>query len=315
FCIYDLRWIGGTGKITKSVRQVAGDPMLKRTGAFPRWDDQAKVVAYFETLALYLEKQGYPDSASKLKNLVCDQVFKMLYAWFRGRLRPMISVIEEVIQYGNAGQWKESINTLVSFVTDPTVEESGNLCFELSRIMERVTNPKSKGVGTVDNIREILSDAVKTRLQYGGDCKLDRPVPILVEASFARIVNNIHGDEVTIIDEPIAFQAAINFNEIVDPGLIGLLGKEILNGPTAGSKGIYLEYFSPALLIPVFHGKELAPVLFKVKAKGNATPEALSSKKFSIVGYNTGLRGIRHEHITLRNFLNAHCNQDSVHNS
>ncbi|KAF9413469.1 hypothetical protein BGZ76_005022, partial [Entomortierella beljakovae] len=314
-CIYDIKEVGGSLKVSESPSEVLDSPMFKRAGSFPRWDDQAKVKAYFETLDLYLKKQGYSSSASKLKELINDQVFEMLYAWFRGRLRPMISVIEDVIRCGDTQRWKESTMTQISVLTDPKFEESGNLCFEISRIIARIADPRGTGVGKIGKVREILSDAVKKRLQYGGHCELNRPIPILVEASFARIVNDKYGDEVTIIDEPIAFQAAINFIEIEDPGLLELLGDELLQAPTPGTKGTYLEYFSPALLIPVFHENKLAPALFKIKAKGNVTLEALRSKEFSIAGYNTGLRGIRHEHISLNDFLDAHCNRDSVHNS
>ncbi|KAF8975581.1 hypothetical protein BGZ46_009011 [Entomortierella lignicola] len=207
-CIYDLGWVGVTGKASKSFQEVLNDPDFTRTGSFFRWDEQAKVKAYFNTLALYLEKHDFPSSASRLKDLVDDQIFEMLYAWFRGRLRPMISVIEEVIQYGSADYWMTSIKQLVSALTDPTFQVSGNLCFELSRIL--IINARGQGVKANADIREILRQAVKNRLQYGTDCRLESSVPALVEASFGRIIID-NEKEVAIIDEPIAFQAAINF--------------------------------------------------------------------------------------------------------
>ncbi|KAF9172646.1 hypothetical protein BGX21_007222 [Mortierella sp. AD011] len=314
FCVYDLAWVGVAGKASKAFREVLDDPRFKRAGSFPRWDDQAKVKAYFRTIDLYLEKQGHPTSALKLKDLINDQVCEMLYAWFRGRLRPMISVIEDVIQYGDAGQWRKSIMQLMSALTNPTIEESGNLCYELSRILKQILKDGDSGLKTNADIRENLRRAVKNKLLFGKDYKLECSEPILVQASFARIVDDL-GKEVTIIDEPIAFEAAVNYFQKDDPGLIQLLGNGLSDAPTPGSMGTYMEYFSPALLVPAFHEKPLVPSLFKVKANGNKTPEALSTKRFSIVGCNIGLRGTRHEFITMSDFLDAHCNRGSVFKS
>ncbi|KAF9434057.1 hypothetical protein BGZ76_008641 [Entomortierella beljakovae] len=254
-CIYDIKEVEGSLKVSESPSEVLDSPMFKRAGSFPRWDDQAKVKAYFETLDLYLKKQGYSSSASKLKELINDQVFGMLYAWLRGRLRPMISVIEEVIQVGDAGHWKESINQLISVLTDPKLEEPGNLCYELSKTLERVIKDKHSGAKTNANIRKILQQAIKNRFQFRGDFKLEGRAPILVEASLARIVED-RGKEITIIDETIAFQAVTGFLEKDEPGLIQQYSSELFDVPTPpGSSGSYSNNFSPSLSTPIFNNK------------------------------------------------------------
>ncbi|KAF8973380.1 hypothetical protein BGZ46_009963, partial [Entomortierella lignicola] len=175
---------------------------------------------------------------------------------------------------------------------------------------DSIRGPRAK---TNADIRDILRRAVN-RLLFGTDCRLECSEPILAEASFARIIDD-RGKEVTIIDELIAFEAAINFFEMSDPGLLRMLGSGLLDAATSSSKGTYLKYFSPALLIPVFHEKPLNPSLFKINVEGNKTPEALSTNRFSIVGCDTGLRGICHEFISMSNFLDAHYNKGPVHNS
>ncbi|KAF9433352.1 hypothetical protein BGZ76_009570 [Entomortierella beljakovae] len=238
----------------------------------------------------------------------------MLYAWFHGCLRPMITAIEDALQQGEPICWRNVIGKQVSRLTNPTSEISGNLSFELSRTLERIVGANDSGAEVNADIREILRRAIKDKTLYGTDYKLEYGEPDLVVASFAQIVDD-HGREATLIDEPIAYIAAINFFGKNDPGLIRLLGNDLFDAVTLGAKGTYLEYFSPALLTPVFHEKPLNPNLFKIKAKGNTTPKALGDKRFSIAGCNTGLQGIRHEFISMSEFLDAHCNNGSVRNS
>ncbi|ORZ19293.1 hypothetical protein BCR41DRAFT_421464 [Lobosporangium transversale] len=69
-------------------------------------------------------------SASKLRGHFNDQAIEMLYAWSCGRLRPMITIIENVIGRADAGLWKQEIKGLVWSLTDPGYKESGNLCHE-----------------------------------------------------------------------------------------------------------------------------------------------------------------------------------------
>ncbi|ORZ12907.1 hypothetical protein BCR41DRAFT_422989 [Lobosporangium transversale] len=60
----------------------------------------------------------------------------MLYAWSCGRLRPMITIIENVIGRADAGLWKQEIKGLVWSLTDPGYKESGNLCHDLLNFLE-----------------------------------------------------------------------------------------------------------------------------------------------------------------------------------
>ncbi|KAF9349202.1 cyclin B1 interacting protein 1, E3 ubiquitin protein ligase [Mortierella sp. AD094] len=158
----------------------------------------------------------------------------------------MISVIENVIQHGEVGRWKLSIEQQISALTSTIYKESGNLCHELERILHRT--------GKVDT-REILRDAVKRRLLYYQDYELDYAEPVLVEASFARIVSD------------------------------GLPLKDVKSG------------------------------VVQVKAKANTTPATLDGRKYSVVGCDAGLRAIRHEYISMSQFLDDYCNVNSVHDS
>ncbi|KAF9083884.1 hypothetical protein BGX27_003973 [Mortierella sp. AM989] len=248
----------GTGEASKSNTSIQEDVRFRRSAPFPIWDDREKVEAYFNKLGTYHEKQGFSSSASKLRELVDQQVLTLLFARFCGRLRPMVTVIEDVIQHAEVGYWKTAIKEQIARLTHISYKVSGNLCFELKRILDRTSGRKA-------DIREILRNAVKGRLLYFKDYE-GYPGPLL---------DNI----------------------------------------AAGSRGSYLDYFSPALLNPTFHEKELNPVLFKVKAKANETPDVLDGRKYSIVGCDTGPRGIHHQRISMSQFLYAHRKANSVYDA
>ncbi|ORZ13936.1 hypothetical protein BCR41DRAFT_387143 [Lobosporangium transversale] len=95
----------------KEYREVLDDLRFKSAVSFPRWDNQAKVRTYFKTL-----RRGHYN----------DQAIEMLYAWSCGRLRPMITIIENLIGRADAGLWKQEIKGLVWSLTDPGYKESEN---------------------------------------------------------------------------------------------------------------------------------------------------------------------------------------------
>ncbi|KAF9416531.1 hypothetical protein BGZ76_004655, partial [Entomortierella beljakovae] len=315
FCIYDLKRVGGTGKAGKDIQETINDPAsLKKAASFPRWESVEQVRTYIEGLTSYLDQQGHASSVAKLRSLYDDQVINILFAWFHGRLRPMISVIEMVIQEGEPGQWNKFIRETVRSLTDPNTKSSGNLCYELSRILKYIADYGNISTKPNANIREELRNAAKVRLLEGEDYMLDYGEPAIIEASFGRLIANGEAT-ITLIDEPIAFSAAINFFEEQDPGLINLLSYNFRQTPRNGSKGTCLEYFSPAVLIPIFHKRSLSPTLFQGYKTDSTIPAALENKTFSIVGHDTALRGIRHDFITMEQYFEAHYNGGSVHGS
>ncbi|ORZ10672.1 hypothetical protein BCR41DRAFT_410091 [Lobosporangium transversale] len=226
----------------------------------------------------------------------------------------MISVIENVIQRGEVGHLKALIKIQMNALTETGLMAPGNLCFELQRIPDRTGAHKDADIKSKADIRENLRTALKERLFHSEDFELNYAEPVLVDASFARIVARANGKMLTIIDEPIAFQAAFNFFEKDDAGLLRLLGRGFSENIAAGSRGSYLEYFSPALLIPIFHGEKINPLLFKDGIKDSGTQKILD-RTYSIVGHDTGLRGTHHEKISMGQFLYAHCKTDSIHNT
>ncbi|KAF9420823.1 hypothetical protein BGZ76_004039, partial [Entomortierella beljakovae] len=320
FCIYDLDWVWGTGEVSKDVESVLKDPRFKRNTPFPRWECRADMEAYVGTLISYLDDQGLSASAANLKSLLDEQGLAILFAQLHGRLRPAISVIETVIQRGEPGPWKELIGNQVKGLVDPLYKISGNLCFELSRVLDHVGKKDA-------DIREKIRDAVKGRLLYYNDFELEYSESVLVEASFARFKEvKINGNTKnhTIIDEPVAFQAAINFLNESDHGLIQLLSKPFKEKVPRGFHGTYMDFFSPTLLIPIFHREKLNPKLFKatndhIKSKMALTPRKLQKDKtYSIVGCDEGIQGISHDcknmTLSMSQFLFAHCNNNSLFN-
>ncbi|KAF9399572.1 hypothetical protein BGZ76_007893, partial [Entomortierella beljakovae] len=102
----------------------------------------------------------------------------------------MISVIEMVIQEGEPGQWNKFIRETIQSLTDPNTKSSGNLCFELSRILKYISDYGNISIKPNANIREELRNAVKARLLEGIDYMLDYGEPVIVEASFGRLIAN-----------------------------------------------------------------------------------------------------------------------------
>ncbi|KAG9319284.1 hypothetical protein KVV02_001176 [Mortierella alpina] len=131
---------------------------------------------------------------------------------------------------------------------------------------------------------------------------LDYYEPLLVEASFARVIKDSYGCR-TIIDEPFAFKAAINFFEKDDTDLLTLLSSAFFDNLAPSAQGYYLETFSPAVLIPIFHGKVLSRRLFSSK---KCYPKILEGHKAVIVGWDKCLRGVHHHNMSLMQFMDAH---------
>ncbi|KAF9200657.1 hypothetical protein BGZ49_009102 [Haplosporangium sp. Z 27] len=276
--------------------------------AFPRWNDCAKFKSYLGKVYSYLGAKGFASSVSRLKILITDQAIEMLYARFFGRLRPMVAVIEDIIKRDVAGGWEESVEDLTATLTDTMFEIPGNLHFELKRVLERVDKEKNA------EIKEIVLDALQRRMLGSGKFELDYAEIALVEASIARIVRR-NGKEYTIIDEAIAFQAAMNFFEKDDPGFLQLLDQAFDDENNEDSQGFHLESISPAILIQTFHRNMLNPVLFKDDVHRSNTPAEFDNRIFSIAGCDTGLRGIHYTTMSMSQFLHAHCNSNSIHNN
>ncbi|ORZ13764.1 hypothetical protein BCR41DRAFT_387011 [Lobosporangium transversale] len=193
FCIYDLAWVKRTGKASRNIEKFS---MTRDSRVQYRFLD-----GIIKQNSGHTSRHFFSSSASKLRGHFNDQAIEMLYAWSYGRLRPMITIIENVIGRADAGLWKQEIKGLVWSLTDPGYKESA--------------------IKTSADIRETFGRAVKNRLLYSKDLILEYNEPVPVEASFARIVVNQRKKEFTIVVEPIAF----NLFEVDDPGLVKLVNK------------------------------------------------------------------------------------------
>ncbi|KAF9536722.1 hypothetical protein EC957_009873 [Mortierella hygrophila] len=137
-------------------------------------------------------------------------------AMLRGRFRPIVSTIEEIIAKGSTSYWKETVEQRVhSLVCYPErFPVRGNLCSDIKRMLDKVAKDPAKSKDTVD-IRHVLRQTVVFRASLGLPWSLQGEEPILVESAFVRL--RISADQAatektvkTIIDEPFVFQAAYN---------------------------------------------------------------------------------------------------------
>ncbi|KAF9115046.1 hypothetical protein BGW39_003164, partial [Mortierella sp. 14UC] len=102
---------------------------------------------------------------------------------------------------------KETEDTLSS--KEPRYYGKGNIVFDISRMIRRVHNFESR-YAKYQNIRTTLKAFVLEHYLHGSPLLLNKEEAPLVEASVGRILN-FGEDTATVLDEPFALRAAVNY--------------------------------------------------------------------------------------------------------
>ncbi|KAF9345957.1 hypothetical protein BGX26_002558 [Mortierella sp. AD094] len=325
---YDLDWMENSGGATK-YENVA---MEHRVINFPGWTSMSEVQSYVDHVG-----QCMPDGGrNKLRAMIPPEAIESMYRKLRGRFRPIITVIENIIEANSIpSRWEEAVDKTLGELTNyypvepgkPKPKMNGNLCFELNRVLERIST-RSDRYKEYSEVRRMLKEAVLRMLLVGQPMVIPSEEPILVETAFARMScirmvdagmsagssscsGKQSGCVVTTIDEPFSFLAAKNYFEHYDPEF----SKEVYIQWTTMSnpsfQGLYWERRVPSCLIPVFDKKILQASLF---ANPTLVPKELLECETSIVGWDNLFHGTDHENMEMQEFLDAHFSHNSMRN-
>ncbi|KAG0325984.1 hypothetical protein BG000_001579, partial [Podila horticola] len=150
-----------------------------------------------------------------------------LFRDFRGRFRPTVSIIEDMIMKNDPTTWRERVDELMYRLTTADVPTNaverelfhGNLCAELQRVLTQVEADPMTYV-RFQGIRPALKFATVAFITQGGFLSYKGELPESAEVAFGRI-RGYKRDLYTVIDEPFMFRPADNFFQKTDPGYLG----------------------------------------------------------------------------------------------
>ncbi|KAF9151259.1 hypothetical protein BGX20_005461, partial [Mortierella sp. AD010] len=268
------------------------------------------------------------DDKAKLQELIPEEAIQELFFRLRGRFRPIISTIEEIITKGCTSYWKEAIKQRLQSMTSypEHFPVRGNLCSDIKRMLDKVTKDPVKYKEVID-IRHVLRQTVVCRASLGLPWSLKGEEPIMVESAFARLrvatdQAAIGGTVETVIDEPFVFRAAYNFIKNEDNGFYNLFREQYRSLQEPSPEGIIFERHAPLDLIYAFHNKQLQHELFSVPKAAThrekpkipipdfepvTFPKHLFEHKATIVGWEGYEWGTRHSKtLTMHDFMEAH---------
>ncbi|KAK3836309.1 MAG: hypothetical protein J3R72DRAFT_493789 [Linnemannia gamsii] len=283
---------------------------------FSGWETENQVGVYINNLGDAMSD----DDRAMLHTLIPRVAVQELFFKLRGRFRPIIMTIEDIIANGSPSYWREAIERIVrALVCYPEqFPMRGNLCSDIKRMLDKVAKDPNKYANAIEP-KHILKKTVLHRASLGLPWSLEGEGPILVESAFGRL--RIAADKAaagkttsTIIDEP--------FNE--DKRFYKHFREQYRDLQDPQSEGKIFERHAPLDLIFAFHKKQLKQGLFsipKAAIRHSTTifktpipqlepvtfPRHLFEHKATIVrweGYEWGAR--YKETLTMSDFLEAH---------
>ncbi|KAG0044704.1 hypothetical protein BGZ83_010081 [Gryganskiella cystojenkinii] len=314
-----LKVLLSSGGIGSSWEQVN-----RRIVDFPGWETVEQVAAYINNLGDTMSE----DDKAVLYELIPEIAVQELFFRLRGRFRPIISTIEEIIANGSTSYWREAIERRVQSMTSypEHFPVRGNLCSDIKRMLDKVSKDPAKFKDAVD-IMHVLRQTVVFRASLGLPWSLQGEEPIMVESAFARL--RVNADQAvigrtvdTVIDEPFVFRAAYNFIQREDEGFYSFFREQYrdLQDPSPEEK--IFERHAPLDLIYAFHNKRLKHDLFSIPKPAVhlkphkvpiptfepvTFPKHLFTHRATIIGWEGYEWGARHNNtLTMHDFMEAH---------
>ncbi|KAG0247209.1 hypothetical protein BG011_001856, partial [Mortierella polycephala] len=310
---FELQWAGGSASGAKlSNAEFEARKEASMIIDFPGWTDELSVSTYIEQLG-----QGLSEEArTQLAVLFPRPVIKRLFRDFRGRFRPIVSIVEDIIMMNDPSRWREYVDKRMYRLTTADIPKSanekdlfeGNLCAELKRVFDRVESDPATFT-EYQNIKATLKFAIAAFKTQGGFLAYKGELPELVEVAFGRI-RKYKGERYTTIDEPFVFIALDNFFQKTDPGYFQHQSDMLATGRDETSRGKYWETVVPTNLEGIFHNRVVPADLFN----GAEPPHEMFHRKAKIIGWTGVMQTTGHETMSMQEFLDAHCNHGSEHN-
>ncbi|KAF9543647.1 hypothetical protein EC957_000579 [Mortierella hygrophila] len=184
----------------------------------------------------------------------------------------------------------------------------GNIVFEISRMIRRVHNFEPQ-YAQYQNIKTTLKAFVLEHYLHGSPLLLDTEEAPLLEASVGR-AHDLDGYTKTVLDEPIALRAAVNYFRRYDPEFYSAICTLLGLGSNASVHGYQLEMVVLPSLAHVFHGKILSHT--GLVPEGEKSCDPILNGKAKIAGYVNHLAlGTDPETMSLDAFLDAHVHHGS----
>ncbi|KAK3827173.1 MAG: hypothetical protein JOS17DRAFT_749111 [Linnemannia elongata] len=317
----ELEILASSGGIAANLDQID-----HRIVDFPGWETEDQVATYINNLGDAMSE----DDRVRLHTLIPEAAVQELFFKLRGRFRPIITTVEDIIAKGSTSYWSEAIERRVSALVcyPERFPVRGNLCSDIKRMLDKVTRDPAKYADAIE-LKHVLKQTVVHRASLGLPWSLRGEEPILVESAFGRL--RITADKAaagktisTIIDEPFVFQAAYNFIKNEDKGFYKHFREQYRDLQDPQSEGKSFERHAPLDLIFAFHKKQLKQELFSIpKAAVHRSttklktpipqfepitfPRRLFEHPATIVGWEGYEWGARYkETLTMSDFLEAH---------
>ena len=317
----ELELLANSGGIANSLDQIE-----RRIVDFPGWETEDQVAMYLSNLGDAMCE----DDRMRLHTLIPEAAVQELFFRLRGRFRPIITTIEDIIAKGSTSYWREAIERrLWALVCYPEqFPMRGNLCSDIKRMIDKVAKDPTKYEHAIE-LKHVLKQTVVYRASLGLPWSLRGEEPILVESAFGRL--RIAADKAavgrtisTIIDEPFVFQAAYNFIQNEDEGFYKHFREQYRDLQDPQSEGKIFERHAPLDLIYAFHKKQLKKELFSIPKAAKhrpmtelktpipqfepvAFPRHLFEHSATIVGWEGYEWGTRYkETLNMSDFLEAH---------
>ncbi|KAK5809582.1 hypothetical protein F5H01DRAFT_381910 [Linnemannia elongata] len=309
---YDLTWSGEAASGAKlSADEYEASRLSEMVVDFTGWADVGSISAYLERLRQGLDNGG----RQRLDELVPEEAVKKLFLRLRGRFRPIISTIEDIIEADDPMVWEERIREREDRLTTASIPNTdgeksrleGNLCGELRRMLDHVRQDQgSVAFAEFRNVEATLRLAIATFVTQGGYMAFKGQLPKLVETAFGRI-KLINNDFYTTIDEPFALRAADNYFQSNDPDYSQYRLDQLERTPTERTRGKEWEFSIPFEMVHLFHDKTVPAQLYQ-DAK---PPHSMFQRKAAVVGWTGLMRTTGSREITMADFMDAHVNNNS----
>ncbi|KAF9353437.1 hypothetical protein BGX26_008802 [Mortierella sp. AD094] len=300
---FDLDWLLDSNPLSKKQ-----DPADHKFTTFSDWENEDQIRSYINFICSPLTSKT---AAKSLHNLIPTAAIKMLFELLRGRFRPIISTIEDIISNPDKG-WEQLIQQSFTELTTAKEERlgGGNICNEIRRVLEAVRNNKERYKDYSD-VEFVMRMFTTCQGIYGHGMVIDFSEAPLVEASIGRFIT-IEGKVQTVMDEPFVFEAVKNYFMEFDKGFSTTMNHISAFTMDHPSRGVIWELNSLQHLKKIFNRQPEDPNIPLSLFPNGEYPHAAFRKRVTL--YGAGSRtaeSINSQEITLDAFLDGHIHNNS----